>query len=155
MQKCSIGTQNTLLERIEQNYEDFKTTVVQLDGDCVFELAPMIAAVKDVHFYMTTHDWADMDQTEFLLKFENPLRLLADCWEEESEDRGAGFGKMLDRIVSDDYEDFTESYITVSRANELRDKYGDDISIEGAIISEIVELGRRFLDIESEIKSKI
>jgi hypothetical protein len=131
------------MERVKQNYEDFKRTTLQLDEDSIFEYAPTIAAVQDVYFYMTTHDWADAEQTEYLLQFENPLRLLADLWEEENEDRGADFGDMLDKISDDGYEDFTEGYITVTLADELRDKYGDDIPLDGAIICEIVELGKK------------
>ena len=143
MKLCNSCTQNCLIERIEKNYEDFKTSAVQLDGESLFELAPTIAAVHDVYFYMTTHDWADAEQTDYLLQFENPLKLLADLWEEESEDRGADFGDMLDRIGGDDCEDYTEAYVTVTLADELRDKYGDDMPIDGAIICEIVELGRK------------
>lgn len=121
MKLCNACTQNALMERLEQNYEDFKKTTLQLDGESIFELAPTIAAVEDVYFYMSTHDWADMEQAEFLMQFENPLKLLADLWEEESEDRGADFGDMLDELDSDEYEDLTEAYMTVTLADELRD----------------------------------
>jgi len=131
------------MERIEQNYEDYKRSITQLDTETLFGLASTITAVKDVYFYMSTHDWADEEQAAYLLQFENPLKLLADLWEEESEDRGADFGDMLDNIGGDSYEDFTESYITIMLADELRDKYGDDMPIDGAIICEIIELGRK------------
>ena len=143
MNKCDIRTQNLLMARIEQNYEDYEKSVTQLDSETLFELAPTIAAVKDVYFYMTTHDWADAEQGEYLLQFENPLKLLADLWEEKSEDRDADFGDMIDMLYGDAYEDYTESYVTVSLADELRDKYGDDMPIDGAIICEIVELGKK------------
>ena len=110
MKLCNSCMQNCLMERIEQNYEDFKRTTLQLDDDSIFEYAPTIAAVQDVYFYMITHDWADMEQTELLMQFENPLKMLADLWEEESEDRGADFG---------------------------------DMPIDGAILCEIVELGKK------------
>ena len=119
MKLCNYCTQNTLMERIEQNYEDFKTSAVRLDGESLYELAPTIAAVEDVYFYMSTHDWADAEQTRFLMQFENPLKLLADLWEEENEDRGADFGDMLDRIG------------------------GGDLPIDRAILCEIAELGRK------------
>ena len=146
MQLCNSCTQKSLIARIEQNYEDFKKSVMQLDDESIFELAPTIAAVQDVHFYMTTHDWADVEQTEYLMQFENPLKLLADAWEDESEDRGADFGELVDKIGGDDYDDLTEAYVTVALADELRDKYGDDMPIDGAIICEIVELGRKLFN---------
>ena len=131
------------MERIEQNYEDFKASAVQLDGGSLYELAPTIAAVEDVYFYMSTHDWADAAQTAYLMQFENPLRLLADAWEEENEDRGADFGDLLDKISGGEYEDFTDDYMTADLADELREKYGDDVPLDGAIICEIVELGKK------------
>jgi hypothetical protein len=129
-----------LSERLEQNYEQFKNAALQLSGKEIFDLAPKIAAVNDVFFYMTTHDWASDGETEYLLYFENPLKLLADVWEEESDDRGSDFGNMLTKMAN---EDFTEAYITVTLADELRDKYGDDIPLDEAIICEIIELGRK------------
>jgi len=143
MQICDSCTQKSLIERIEQNYEDFKKVTLQLDDESIFEYAPTIAAVQDVYFYMTTHGWTDAAQTEYLLQFENPLLLLADAWQEESEDRDKDFGDMLDNIGGGEYEDLTESYLTVELADELRDKYGDDTPMDGAIICEIVELGRK------------
>jgi len=143
MQLCNSCTQKSLIARIEQNYEDFKKSVMQLDDESIFELAPTIAAVQDVHFYMTTHDWADAEQTEYFLQFENPLKLLADAWEDESEDRSADFGELVDKIGGDEYDDLTEAYVTVALADELRDKYGGDIPIDGALICEIVELGKK------------
>jgi len=143
MQLCNSCTQKCLIERIEQNYEDFKKATLQLEDENIFEYAPTIAAVQDVYFYLTTHDWADAAQTEYLLQFENPLMLLADAWQEESEDRGADFGDMLDKIGGDEYEDLTETYLTVELADELRDKYGGDVPLDGAILSEIVELGNK------------
>ena len=143
MQLCESCTQKCLIARIERNYEDFKASTVQLDGESLFEYAPTIAAVQDVYFYLTTHDWTDAAQTEYLLQFENPLMLLADVWEEESEDRGADFGEMLDKLCDDEYGDLTESHITVELADELRDKYGGDMPMDGAILCEIIELGKK------------
>ena len=143
MKLCNSCTQTALMERIDQNYEDFKASAVQLDGESIFELAPTIAAVEDVYFYLSTHDWADAEQTRFLMQFENPLRLLADLWEEENGDRGADFGDMLDNMCGGGYDDFTEDYMTSDFADELREKYGDDTSLDGAIVCEIVELGKK------------
>jgi len=142
MKLCNSCTRTSLMERIEQNYEDFKKSTLQLDGESIFEYAPTIAAVQDVYFYLTTHDWADANQTDCLLSFENPLKFLAELWEEESEDRGADFGKMLDSVVVGDFADFTEAFITVSIADELREKYSGNM-IDGAVVCEIVELGKK------------
>ena len=92
MEKDYYSTVSLLTRRIEQNYEDFKRETLQLDGESIFELAPTIAAVQDAYFYMTTHNLTDDYETEYLLSFENPLILLADKWEDYSENRSKDFG---------------------------------------------------------------
>jgi hypothetical protein len=105
MKKADYRQTSLLRERIEQNYADFKEETMQLDGKSVFELARMIAAVKDVHLYMITHDWADAAETDYLLYLENPLKLLAGEWEAYTEDMGKDFGEMLTGLAAnkDDY----------------------------------------------------
>jgi hypothetical protein len=135
-------TQNRLLmERIEQNFEDFKRETEKSSPETIFDIAATIAAVQDAYFYMTTHDWADDYETEYLLSFENPLRLLADAWEELCEDRGREFGKMLTELAENG-----GRYMTVSAADELREKYGEDIPLNTAALLEMVEIGKKIAD---------
>jgi len=94
MQNSIISPKTLLMELLDKNFDDFKADTIKSDSAAVFELAPTITAVKDVHFYMTTYDWADEYEMEYLLKCENPLKMIADVWEEYSENRG----KDLDRL---------------------------------------------------------
>jgi len=146
MTKTKYTQKILLLERIERNYDDFKKLILQSDREDIFALASSIAAVNDVYSYLTTYDWADDDETEYLLLFENPLKLLADVWKEKSQDRDDEFSNMLVEVTNDS--EYTDNYITVTFAGELRDKYGDDIPIEAAIVCEIVELGRKLYKYE-------
>ena len=139
MEKCKCSQKKLLRERIEKEYEDFKISILQLDGEDIFALAPTIAAYKDVYSYMIESNWADEDEAEFLFIYETPLKLLASVWEEETDDRGVEFGEMLTKAAN---EDFTESYISVEVADELRDKYGDDIPLETAVFCEFIELAK-------------
>ena len=82
--------------RIEQNYEDFKAeTLAALTKEGVFELAGHISAIEDVRFFMSTHDWLDETDADYLLTFHNPLAMLADRWEIMLHDSGISFRKAL------------------------------------------------------------
>jgi hypothetical protein len=126
MKKADHEQTSLLRERIEQNYKDFKAETMQLDNKSIFELAAAISAVNDVYFYMTTHDWADYNEANYLLESENPLKLLAEEWEAYMEDTGEDFGEMLSRLASK----WDEDYMTGMVAEELRDKYGEDTSLD-------------------------
>jgi hypothetical protein len=131
-----------LRRRIEKEYADFKSVVLLLDRDSIFELAPIISAVNDVHFYLTTHDWADDYEAEYLLRQENTLYYIAEVWKEELEDLGRHFGRKLTEAVING-SGFDCSDLTA--ADELRIKYGDELPLNTAALLEIVELGRKFL----------
>jgi hypothetical protein len=141
MKKDYYSSNALLKKRIEQNYEDFIKETLKLEKENIFEYAPTIAAVHEVYFFMTTHDWADEYETEYLLRVENPLMFLAQKWETQSEDRGREFGSMLTELIENDDDD---DYMTVS--DELRIKYGDDVPLNTAALLELIELGRSLLN---------
>ena len=140
MRKSDHSKNTPLMRRIEQNYEDFKRETVKLSGESIFELAPKIAAVHDAYFYMTTHDWADGYEKEYLMGFDNPLEYLADEWQERSEDRGRDFGKMLTELTENGCE-----YMAYSTADALREKYGGEMPLNTAALLEMVELGKKII----------
>ena len=146
MREIDYTKARLLRERIEQNYENFKKAVLQLDKGDIFKYASSIAAANDVYSYMTTHDWADGDETNYLLKFENPLKLLSEAWEEYSEDRGGDFGRMLTETV----ENAAEDYMPFSVTDELREKYGADMPLNTAALIEFVELGKRIFNLRDD-----
>ena len=122
MNESATLPKTLLTERIEQNFDDFKVDIIKLDSASVFELAPTINSVNDVHFYMTTHNWLDEGEAEYLLKWDNPLKILAAVWKEYSEDRGRQFGDMLGKIVENcDDDDTTDSF---------SDDYDEDRSLD-------------------------
>jgi len=137
-----------LISRVERNYEDFKSETLEfLDKESIFGIAEYIAAVEDARAYINTHDdWLDEDDAGYLLGFDNPLEMLADIWAEYRSDGDAIFKTALDELLErDDNEDF---YISVIDADELREKYGEDMPIKGAIIGEILELNDRINELE-------
>lgn len=133
-----------LRERIEQNYEDFKAEMLEHDPETIFHMARTIAAVEDVKFYMDTYEWTDEEETAYLLDFTEPLKMLADAWEEFLDDQGPDFRMVLETVL--DNEGNEENYITLALERELREKYGEDCSTKEALISEIIEYGGKYLE---------
>ena len=129
--KKTAATQSALLrESMERDFEEFKAEVSQLDGKSVFELAPLISAVMDVHFFITTHDWPDAEQADYILKFESPLLSLAYICKEYSEDRECGLGKMM---AGPDFASGCAYYETpILTIDDFRDKYGTGKPQSGA-----------------------
>jgi len=113
-----------------------------MDKESVYELAPIIAAVHDVYYYMSTHDWADECEAEYLLKQENPLYHLAEIWKEETDSLNSHMGWKLTKAIARGED---SDYMASSTADDLRDKYGEAMPLNTAALLEIVELGRKYL----------
>ena len=132
---------DTLRERMEQNFEDFKADILTLSKENIFELAPHIAAASEVLFYFTTHDWLDEEEAAYLLDFMEPLKVVADAWEEHMSDGDCDFRTVLESVLNDDENE--ENYMTTALERELREKYGSSVSIKAAALCELIEMGSR------------
>jgi hypothetical protein len=76
-----IEKQKRLMRRIEKNFADYKASVLKLDKQSIFDKAAEIASVKHVAQYMTNiHGYYERD-IDYLLKFQNPLELVADHYQ--------------------------------------------------------------------------
>jgi len=76
-----LDKQEKLMRRIEKNFADYKASVLKLDKQSIFDKAAEIAAVKRVLHYMTNiHGYYERD-IDYLLKFQNPLKLVADRYQ--------------------------------------------------------------------------
>ena len=70
-----------LIDRIKDNYEDFRCSLRGLSRRKVFDIAEHIAAVKVAYRALTDeYEWED-DEVNFYLLFRNPLTIIADAWE--------------------------------------------------------------------------
>lgn len=135
-----------LRKRITENYDEFKHTILELEGEVIFDLALHIAAVTDTFFSLTTEEWLTENDMLYLLNFSNPLKLVADAWEDHLID-GYDFRDVLEEVLEDDENE--ENYMTVAQERELREKYGEDTDITYALISEIIEAGKHFLKLHT------
>jgi hypothetical protein len=107
-------------------------------------MAHRIAAVKDAYEQLTSDtDYLDEGDAEFLLKFHNPLEMAADFLQE----RQAGYPVEIDEALMELYnaDGHEDNYLTVDLAEELKNKYGDDVSIREALLTETIEAGDRYL----------
>ncbi len=76
-----IEKQKKLMRRIEKNFSDYKASVLKLDKQSIFDKAAEIAAMEQVVHYMTNiHGYYERD-IDYLLKFQNPLELVADYYQ--------------------------------------------------------------------------
>jgi len=135
-----------LRRRIERNYADFKADMLMLDSEDVYAMAHRIAVVEDAYHQMIGEDGLlDTDETIYLLKFYNPLEMIADALQ----DRQDGLPVEIDEALYElfDREDNEENYVTVALANELYHKYGGDICIKAALLMETIEAGQRYLQL--------
>lgn len=137
-----------LKECIEENYYGFREEMLSLDSEAVFEKATEISAIEDVFFYMSTHNWVDEYEAAYLLGFTNPLKLIADAWEQYLFDSDSGFRRVISSVLAN--EDNEDNYLTVAEMLELREKYGEDVSFTEAILSEIIELEARLQELREE-----
>lgn len=72
-----VEKQKKLMHRLEKNFADYKASILKLDKQSIFNKAAEIAAVKRVCYYMTNiHGYYESD-FDYLLKFQNPLKLVS------------------------------------------------------------------------------
>ena len=131
-----------LMERIKRNYEDFKDDTLGLvDGDLIYGMAEKIAAIENVYMLTQEPCWIEEAEAAYLLEFAEPLRMLADVWEDVQLDVAGEFRTIVDEVL--DADDNNEHYITIGYANELRQKYGANVDVREALFNEVMETGKR------------
>ena len=145
--KKDLNPLETLKKRVGQNYADFKAEVLCLmDEEEIYDMAHRIAAVQDTYEQLTGDmGYLDEDDAVFLVKFHNPLEMVADYLQE----RQAGYPVEIDEALMELYnaDDLEENYLTVDFADELIKKYGDDVRIKVALLMETIEAGERYVSL--------
>ena len=136
-QKSNIAL---LKNRLHRDYEDYRDEAIEYGGEYAFVLAAEVVAVKEVYNYLTGDNFIDEDDAAFLLKFENPLKALADEWEKHKLIENDDFDEFICGFIANGN---TEQHMTVSIADELRGKYGEDIPLNTACLLELVAIGRK------------
>lgn len=110
-----------LRDQLEQNYDDFRKEMLSCNRETIFNSAMRIAAMGDVFFYMSVHDWVDESEAAYLLDFVDPLTLIAEAWEEHLTNGERHFRGVLDAILGN--ENNEELYMTLVQEREARESY--------------------------------
>ena len=135
-------TNNELLrERMELCFARYKLSVMQLGSEAIFNKADQIKHITDIYsIFSFPNTWLNEADAGFLLRFENPLLLLANEWRNHSMIFGTCFLDFLEAIKS---KDESEHGVEIEIITELIEMHSVDTPIfEGALI-ELVELGKR------------
>ena len=70
-----------LIQRIENNYYNFKQSLSGVSRETLFESADRIAAVTEVYQYMTkVYEWDEEGEIDFFLLFSDPMTVVSDAW---------------------------------------------------------------------------
>ncbi len=108
-----------LIDRIENNYTDFKCSLYGVSRDKLFEMAGRIIAVTEAYEMLTKeYAWDEEGQIDFFLLFRDPLTIVADAWERRKNEITADFDDTMFNLSYDD--------TTISQY-PLMEGVGDDI----------------------------
>jgi hypothetical protein len=84
-----------LIERISNNYLDFKASLRGVSRETLYCMASRIAAVTEV-YEMLASDFAwGEDEVDFFLLFRDPLTIISDVWESH---RNESLGEIEDAV---------------------------------------------------------
>ena len=109
-----------LKQRVEGNYANFKAEMLTLDVEEVYDNAHRIAIVKDTYEQITGNgmDYMDEGEVDYLLKFYDPLEMVADYMEQNIDgEYSCDVDDAIAELLNDD--NAHEKYITVNIAEKL------------------------------------
>jgi hypothetical protein len=75
-----------LIERVEQNYSDYRSSLNGFGAGELIDMAAAIHAHSDAYSYMTGYRGYDESELSFYLQFDNPLEIVVDEWKERQTD---------------------------------------------------------------------
>ena len=135
-----------LKQRVEGNYANFKADVLLLNEQEIYDMARRIAVVKDAYEQITGDgmDYMDEGEVEFLLKFYDPLEMIADYMEMSlGGEYPVNVDDALAEICNENKAD--QKYLTMKFADKLIDKYGEETPVEVSLLQETIEAGERYV----------
>ena len=95
-----MDTIDQLMQRITQNLADYHAEIKQFNKQAIIDMAGRISAMNDAHYYLTENHAFTYEDAEYLLKFKNPLEIVADKWETRISDL-SDMSFDLDKIFYD------------------------------------------------------
>lgn len=77
---------NRLLKRLDENLAEFTAKWKDETAKELISASREITAVKDAHYYLSYSHGFEAEEVDYLLLFDNPLEVVADKWQERTED---------------------------------------------------------------------
>jgi len=137
MKKTNI---EKLQERIKQNFDEFKADTLKLiddESDSMFEMIQEITVKQEIYARTRKSGWISESEAAYLLKFAEPLKMLAEAWDELQFDTDSEFRMLVEYVLDND--ENANNFITIEYVNELKHKHGSEISIKKAMFLELME----------------
>lgn len=135
-----------LKQRVAANYENFKSEMLSCGEEEIYDNAQRIAIVKDAYEQITGDgmDYMDEGEVEFLLKFYDPLEMVADYMEQSMDgEYPVDVDEAFNEIISDNHAH--EKYLTVNYAEHLMDKHGAGTPVAISLLRETIEAGEQYI----------
>lgn len=80
MDKEQFQKEQVLQDRVDQNYSNYIDATMNLTKENIIGRAGLIADVQDTHEHMMNrHDYEE-EELDYLLRFADPLAIVADRW---------------------------------------------------------------------------
>ncbi len=104
-----------LLERLDSNFNEFKRETLELSKGDIFDRSYKITAFDTVYRHMRNLCRFDEQSLNYLLKFENPLELVADHYKPNI---WVNINGTIDRIC--DAQDLMDDYPLMPKGGQKR-----------------------------------
>jgi len=79
---CGSAIQQArLFDRLDKNLSDYHEHLMGFGKQEIIDMAARAAAMADVHMYLTGQYAFNEGEVEYLLNFQNPLKVVTDAWE--------------------------------------------------------------------------
>jgi hypothetical protein len=137
-----------LRERIERNYTDYRRIMLELCSECAFEFAPEVAAVREVHSHVTAYDWTSEEIAEFLLRFDNPMKVIVDEWLGYTHRFSEGFEDFALEFTRDFLGEGSVYYKSGDDDDDYFDESDDDADCRPAYFAELMDYCGKQLNIK-------
>jgi len=99
----AYGKKDELIDRLRNNYSDFRCSLRGMSRERLFGFAGRISAVTDAfEFYTKDYAWDDDDEVKYMLLFRDPLTILADALEQIRNDNYCDTDEALSAVMWDE-----------------------------------------------------
>jgi hypothetical protein len=108
------GRHGELITRLEQNHEGYFDSLLGYGKNELIDMADKVSAMSATFSYLNYRGFDD-DELDFLLRFQNPLEVVAEGWLDYNQDTHDEMGFAFDAVIRNK-QDWLDSYPLVDDA---------------------------------------